>query len=172
MLLEFEILPLARSSRWRLENLGDVPAAYQAHREQLVEGGRQREREWQLLVDEFGLLETTLNRLYALEKSISATYLGVQEEIEQNSTSRDRASVRLFDETVDPWDPLIDDLSSATGLRQAVQGRIDALREYSEIRRRAWSLYAESVRERDPDLAAAANEEHRRANELFENWTD
>ena len=171
-LLELEILPLARSSRARLENLGKAPGGYRAHLETLIEGGRQREREWELLVREFGLLESSLNRLYALEGAVSLAYLRVQAEIETQSVSSDDASVLLFDETVDPWDPLIDQLSSATGLRPAVQGQIDALREYSEIRRRAWSLYAESVRESDPDRAAAANEEHRRASDLFENWTD
>jgi len=171
-LLEFEILPLARMSRSRLEILGDISGAYGEHLERLLEGGRLREREWELLIEEFGLLEQTLNRLYRLEQTISSAYLDVQGKLERQSLSRDRASIRLFDETVDPWDPLISDLSSTGDLRRAVQGRIDALSAYAEIRRRAWALYAESVRERDPERAAAANQEHRHANELFQNWTD
>jgi len=170
--LEFEILPLARMSRLRLENLGDTSGAYREHLERLIEGGLFREREWQLLVEEFGLLEQTLNRLYRLEQSISSAHRDVQGKLERQSLSHDRASVRLFDEAVDAWDPLIFDLSSTTGLRRAVQDRIDALSAYAEIRRRAWALYAESVREQDPERAAAANHEHRRANEMFQNWTD
>ncbi len=170
--LEFEILPLARTSRLRLENLGDAPGNYGKHLKRLIEDGRFREREWELLMEEFGLLERTLDRLYELEQGISVAYSDVQREIEERSLSRSQAAVQIFDEAVDPWDSLISDLSSSTGLRRAVQGRIDVLREYAEIRRRAWSLYAESVRERDSDRAATANEEHRRANELFQSWTD
>jgi len=159
-------------SRLRLENLGDTSGAYREHLERLIEGGLSREREWQLLVEEFGLLEQTLNRLYRLEQAISSAYRDVQENLERQSLSPDRASVRLFDEAVDVWDPLIFDLSPNTGLRPAVQDRINVLSEYAEIRRRAWALYAESVREQDPERAAAANQEHRHANELFQNWTD
>lgn len=171
-LLEAEILPFARESRSRLENLGDVPDPYRKHIDGLLEDGQAREEQWEVLASEFGQLEDTLERIDQIEKEIAQSYREIQRGLEARSLSRDRASVLLFDATVDPWNSLISGLSDNAGLRPAVRRRMDALREYSDLRQQAWALYAESVREDDPGRAAIANEDHRRATEMLRNWTD
>jgi membrane associated rhomboid family serine protease len=171
-LLEDEILPEARAARARLESLGDVDGAYGRHIDAVRNDALEREGFWESLRVEFEELEELLARIGELEDSINREIGSIHASLEAGTLTPDDAFVLVFDQAVDPWAPLLRSSADEEAFRPAISDRLRALRNYSEMRRDAWALYAESLRDADPELARQANEAHQSTSDWYRSWTD
>ena len=167
-----QILPRSRGARARIEILENLPRSFEEHRRTILAAALRREERFESLADQFTRVQAALTQLGQLEQQIAIEYANTQESYNEQEISADAVAAILFDQAVDSWSPLIANMESQTGLTPPLRRRLNVLRDYAVLRQQAWDLFAWSIRNNDPGLAASSQERHRQASKMISGWIE